>query len=103
VGTAAGLDRWQPERGAFMHFRHDAKDPHSLGGNQVSQIIEDQNGSLWVGTFDGGLDRMDRGGHIIESFRHDAQRATSLGSGRKFNGSVARDVAARSCSSGTTR
>ena len=55
VGTAAGLDRWQPERSAFVHFRHDAQDPASLEGNQVSQVIEDQNGSLWVGTFDGGM------------------------------------------------
>ena len=37
-GTAAGLERWQPERGAFAHFRHDESDPASLAGNQVSQV-----------------------------------------------------------------
>ena len=49
-------------------------------GKQVSAIIEDQTGSLWVGTFDGGLDHIDSTGKLIESFRHDAQRPASLAS-----------------------
>ena len=77
VGTAAGLDRWQPERNAFLHFRQDRG---ALTGKQVSAMIEDQKGSLWVGTFDGGLDHIDSTGNLIESFRHDAQLPSSLAS-----------------------
>jgi signal transduction histidine kinase/ligand-binding sensor domain-containing protein/CheY-like chemotaxis protein/HPt (histidine-containing phosphotransfer) domain-containing protein len=77
VGTAAGLDRWQPERNAFVHFRQDRG---ALTGKQVSAVVEDENGSLWVGTFDGGLDHIDSTGKLIESFRHDAQRPASLAS-----------------------
>jgi signal transduction histidine kinase/ligand-binding sensor domain-containing protein/CheY-like chemotaxis protein/HPt (histidine-containing phosphotransfer) domain-containing protein len=77
VGTAAGLDRWQPERNAFLHFRQDRG---ALTGKQVSAMIEDEKGSLWVGTFDGGLDHIDSTGNLIESFRHDAQLPSSLAS-----------------------
>ena len=77
VGTAAGLDRWQPERNAFLHF---GEDRGTLTGKQVLATIEDHAGSLWVGTFDGGLDHFDSTGKLIESFRHDAQRPASLAS-----------------------
>ena len=77
VGTGAGLDRWQPERNAFLHSRQDRG---ALTGKQVSAMIEDHTGSLWVGTFDGGLDHIDSTGKLIESFRHDAQRPASLAS-----------------------
>ena len=70
VGTESGLDRWQPEQGAFAHFRR---------GNQISRILEDQGGNLWIGTFDAGLYRTDRDGHVTASFRHDRHRAESLG------------------------
>jgi ligand-binding sensor domain-containing protein len=75
VGTAAGLDRWQPERNAFLHFR---QDHGALTGKQVSAMIEDHTGSLWVGTFDGGLDHIDSTGNLIASYRHDAQHPASL-------------------------
>ena len=29
---------------------------------------------MWVGTFDGGLTRLDRDGRVLETFRHDARR-----------------------------
>jgi signal transduction histidine kinase/ligand-binding sensor domain-containing protein/CheY-like chemotaxis protein/HPt (histidine-containing phosphotransfer) domain-containing protein len=77
VGTAAGLDRWQPERNAFLHF---GQERGALTGKQVMAVIEDHTGSLWVGTFDGGLDHVDSTGKLIESFRHDAQRPASLSS-----------------------
>src|ERR1700677_4232136 len=77
VGTAAGLDRWQPERNAFLHLRQDRG---ALTGKQVSAMIEDHAGSLWVGTFDGGLDHIDSTGDLIESFRHDARIPSSLAS-----------------------
>jgi len=70
VGTESGLERWQPERGTFLHF---------LSGQQISQVLEDQSGTLWVGTFDRGLDRMERGGRIAQNFRHDPRQPASLG------------------------
>ncbi|HWG32395.1 MAG TPA: two-component regulator propeller domain-containing protein [Steroidobacteraceae bacterium] len=83
VGTDHGLDRWDPERHSFAHFRHEAAGhaaggSASLTGNLISQVLEDRSGALWIGTFDGGLDRMDREGRLVQSFRHDAHRSSSL-------------------------
>src|SRR5256886_3427384 len=78
VGTEVGLDRWQPEHRAFIHFRHEAGNLRSLSGNQVSRLLEDHSGTLWIGTFDAGLDRMDRDGRVTQVFRHDAAQAASL-------------------------
>ena len=97
VGTDNGLDRWEPQQHSFAHFRHEAagraavdrasggrtpaspaSSPTSLTGNLISQVLEDRSGALWVGTFDGGLDRMDREGRVVQSFRHDAHQSSSL-------------------------
>ena len=60
VGTAEGLDRWQPERGAFVHFRHALRrSAHRRAASRSRRSSRIEDGSFWVGTFDGGLDRMD--------------------------------------------
>ena len=43
----------------FIHYQHNPDDPNSLSSNAVSAIFEDQNGVLWIGTEDGGLNRLD--------------------------------------------
>jgi signal transduction histidine kinase/ligand-binding sensor domain-containing protein/CheY-like chemotaxis protein/HPt (histidine-containing phosphotransfer) domain-containing protein len=70
AGTGAGLDQWQPERRTFLH---------SFSGSQVYQVLEDRSGALWVGTGNGGLNQTDRSGHIVRTFRHDANQPASLG------------------------
>lgn len=74
AGTHAGLDRWLPGTVSFVHYP-------VLGSTQsahISQVIEDAAGTLWVGTFDAGLHRMDRAGKPIASYRHEAADPGSL-------------------------
>jgi signal transduction histidine kinase/ligand-binding sensor domain-containing protein/CheY-like chemotaxis protein/HPt (histidine-containing phosphotransfer) domain-containing protein len=80
IGTEAGLDEWRAGHAGFAHFRHLRDDPGSLSSNQITRVLEDASGELWVGTFDGGLDRLDRAGRVVQSFRHDAGQPTSLSS-----------------------
>ncbi|MCG3119414.1 MAG: hypothetical protein ALAOOOJD_01806 [bacterium] len=44
----------------FVHYRHDPANPYSLSDNDVTTILEDRYQTLWLGTFGGGLNRMDR-------------------------------------------
>lgn len=60
VGTLEGLDRYDPSRRAFEHFRTRAGDPGALPSNGIRSLIEDRSGTLWVGTWRGGLSRFDR-------------------------------------------
>jgi DNA-binding CsgD family transcriptional regulator len=55
-----GLDRFDPERNEFSHFRHRDGDPASLGDDKVYCLHEDRQGTLWIGTNSGGLNRFDR-------------------------------------------
>ena len=96
AGTEQGLDRWprvappalpgipsaalrsQPQQRAFTHIRHEKGDSGSLSSNDVSRVIEDRDGFVWVGTFDGGLNRLDRNGRVVESFHHNPHDPDSL-------------------------
>jgi signal transduction histidine kinase/ligand-binding sensor domain-containing protein len=57
ASNAEGYDR---ENERFVHYRHDPDDPNTLSSNAVSAIYEDREGTLWIGTEDGGLNRLDR-------------------------------------------
>ena len=63
IGTARGLDQLDlvptaAVRG-FRHHRHDPEDPASLARGLVRSLCVDRDGSVWVGTLGGGLDRLD--------------------------------------------
>ena len=62
VGTYAGLDRFEPETRTFSHFRHDPRDQASLSNSNILSLFDfpaDSGRVLWVGTFGGGLNRLD--------------------------------------------
>ena len=46
----------------------------------IWSIYEDQGGSLWIGTFNGGLNRLDRETGTFTVYRHAPQDPTSLSS-----------------------
>ncbi|OYT73347.1 MAG: hypothetical protein CFK52_01900 [Chloracidobacterium sp. CP2_5A] len=62
LGTASGLDRYDPQAPAFTPYLPEAGNPNSLGYDVVSVCFEDRQGRLWIGTDGGGLDCLDRRG-----------------------------------------
>ena len=70
IGTEGGLDVWHAATGTLTHF--------GPPGMQISRVLEDQGGAVWVASYDHGLTRLDRDGRVLESFRHDERRADSL-------------------------
>lgn len=59
VGTAEGLNRFNPKEDNFKRFIHDNKKPTSLSNNHIKSIYEDKDGCLWIGTT-GGLNKFNR-------------------------------------------
>jgi ligand-binding sensor domain-containing protein len=53
----------------FKHFRHSDADTNSLADDRVWEIYEDAYNNLWVGTFDHGLDKLDREKNIFVHYR----------------------------------
>ena len=72
-----GLDRLDPRTGIFSHFRYDAKTPSSISSDLVRAILEDHEGTLWIGTH-GGLDRFDPKTGMFQHYQHDAKDSSSL-------------------------
>lgn len=76
VGTNTGLMRFNRKTGVFSEFElGDGEEDNTLN---ITAIIEDPNGDLWVGTFDDGLKRIDSLTGSVVHFRSDPGRRTSL-------------------------
>ncbi len=63
IGTYGGLDRFDEASGSFIHYRYDPGDPRSLSNNNilcVADLPSDSGRIIWVGTFGGGLNKLDK-------------------------------------------
>jgi ligand-binding sensor domain-containing protein len=77
---------------AFVRFQHDPTNPQSLSHNDVFAIHQDQTGTIWIGTYGGGLNKMilpageaaagNNGSArpIFTHYRHDSANPRSLSS-----------------------
>jgi len=57
-GTIGGLNRYDGYN--FKIFKNNANDSSSIGGNYIVVITEDNDNNLWIGTYQGGLNRFVR-------------------------------------------
>ncbi len=76
-----GLNLFDQASGSFTRYRHDPKDPGSLGHDAIMALEADPSGGLWIGTIGGGLDRMtpsSDGFPRFAHFRHDPDDPDSL-------------------------
>ena len=79
----AGLDQFNPATGVFRHFRHAENDPGSVSG-EVTPILKDRQGRLWVGT-NNGLDQLDEKTGKFIHYRNDPKDPKSLSSNFVWN------------------
>ncbi len=56
--TGDGLNRFDGYE--FKQFSYDPDNPKSIGASNVNALIEDRSGTMWAGTWGGGLNRYDR-------------------------------------------
>jgi ligand-binding sensor domain-containing protein len=67
-----GLNRFNPRTGTAEHFIQNPAVADSLSANDLRTLWGDSDGTLWIGTWSAGLDRMDLDypGHF-EHYRND--------------------------------
>ncbi|MBN2200710.1 response regulator [bacterium] len=58
-----GLNHYNRRKQAFRSYRHDPRNPRSLGSNAVLSLATDDAGRLWAGTWNGGISILDTGGN----------------------------------------
>ncbi len=71
IRTAKGLYMLDRKTGRLTQYKHDAKDPYSLGNSSVSAIVEDRTGAMWFGTYGAGFYRFDRATGRFFAHRYD--------------------------------
>jgi signal transduction histidine kinase/ligand-binding sensor domain-containing protein/CheY-like chemotaxis protein/HPt (histidine-containing phosphotransfer) domain-containing protein len=81
VGTDGGLSRYETSTGDFVNYGAAASGT-TLSDLRVRAIREDHAGALWIGTYRGGLDRLEPTSGRLTVFRHDSKDAHSLSSDR---------------------
>ncbi len=78
VGTNEGLNRFDKNTGQWHRYLHDPDDPYSISSNIVGDVFEDQDGLLWIGTFDNGLNRFDPETERFTRYQNDPDDPTSF-------------------------
>ncbi len=56
-GTNDGLNRYDGHN--FVVFQYKPGDSTTISGNIINDMVEDEQGVLWIATADGGLSRYD--------------------------------------------
>ncbi|HEY5758258.1 MAG TPA: two-component regulator propeller domain-containing protein, partial [Steroidobacter sp.] len=69
IGTQAGLDLWRHQDESIAPFGPPAGAAGSLVGQEISHVLEDKSGAVWVGSFKIGLIRLDREGRLLAAYR----------------------------------
>jgi len=68
IGTWQGLNRYDRTTGTITRFQHDSENKNSLTADHVISLYDDGKGFLWIGTFSGGLNKLDKKTLQFESF-----------------------------------
>jgi len=60
AATNNGLNLFLSDEEGFQRFVHDFDNPETITANNTRTLTEDSRGHIWVGTYNGGLNRYDR-------------------------------------------
>ncbi|NHZ63169.1 GAF domain-containing protein [Massilia sp. CCM 8694] len=77
-----GLFLRDPASGAFVSYRHQPLDRHSLSDNRIAASFLDRSGTLWVGSWFGGVNRVDIASGGFNRLAHVPDDPASLSSNK---------------------
>ncbi len=81
LGTwaTAGVSCFLRAAETFIHYQHQPDHPESLTSGEVTAIVQDSSGTIWIATT-GGLNRFNPQTQTFSHFTHDPNDTTSLSS-----------------------
>jgi signal transduction histidine kinase/ligand-binding sensor domain-containing protein len=78
VGSNLDLARMDVASGRTTTLRHDPRDPASIGPGYVKAVMKDRRGAIWIGTGEGGVQRLDPEGRVVARYVQDPADPASL-------------------------
>jgi signal transduction histidine kinase/CheY-like chemotaxis protein/ligand-binding sensor domain-containing protein len=85
--TRDGLNKYDGYK--FTVYKNVSNDSTSISNDNLSEVIEDIDGNLWIGTWGGGLNLFDKTSEKFIRYRHDDQNPNSIA--EDFITTIARD------------
>jgi ligand-binding sensor domain-containing protein len=76
-GGPSGLYQYIPETGEFINYLHDPDDPTSISSDYVTDVVEDEEGNLWITTSGGGLNVLNYDG-TFEHIMHNSGTSNTI-------------------------
>ena len=76
-GGAGCLSQMHRDTGTFTRLCHDPEDPNTPAHDFSRYLVEGRDGVLWLGTWGGGLDRIDPETGAFTHYRHDPRNRNS--------------------------
>ena len=64
----------------FIDYQADNTGNKTISNNNITDILEDNENNLWIGTFGGGLNLLHKNKKVFEHFRYDNKNINSLNS-----------------------
>ncbi len=80
VGTARGLALYSASFNGFHSYFHQPKTDNSLSDDNIISLYEDRSGILWIGTTNGGVNKLARSYTVFHNLRNDPENRNSLSS-----------------------
>ena len=78
IGTeGGGLNRYDRQTDTFKRYEYSLDGTRGLWGGIVNSIVEDDSGTLWIGT-DRALNRFDKESGFFRYYRHDPLQSNSI-------------------------
>jgi len=77
----SGLQRIDTNNGTVTSYLHDPDDPKSISSNRTTSVARDRSGSIWVGSQDGGVNRLvisPDGNHSFERYLNEPGKPDAL-------------------------
>ncbi len=78
--TQDGLNRY--DGNTFVVYKNNPGDPETISSNYVQDLIEDDNGYLWITTLNGGVNKFDPATERFTRYRHDPDNPNSISGDR---------------------
>jgi len=91
VGTADGLNLFDPQAETFTQYYNDPNVETSLSSNVIVSLYQDDSGILWIGTYGGGISTYDPLANKFVHYFHNPDDPTSLGNNLAFSLAPAAD------------
>ncbi len=78
IGNDRTLNRWDRRSNTWKFYRNDPANPASISDGSVTASQEDPDGTLWFGTYLGGLNRFDPKSGKFKAYRFNPKDPHSL-------------------------